>query len=329
MGMPLLRGSSGRRPGVAIRAAAATGGPGATRSHLHRRGDRARVVLAAYLESLKLRIGAFIGMAAVLGYVASAPAAPSFAALGLLFAVTVMAAGGAGALNHFLDRDLDALMPRTRRRPLPSGRVRGSHVAALGIGLVAVAVSVAMWRLNHLVAVHVFLGAFMYVVVYTIWLKRRSWLNVVVGGLAGSFAVMAGGALARPELCLPPVIFGAVLFFWSPSHFWSLAIAYRTEYAGARIPMLPAVKGEARAARTILVNTLALLAASALPWALGLLGAVYAVVATAGAAYLFARNVELVARPTDRRVALQNFHASNLFLLLLFVGVVLDVWWQR
>jgi protoheme IX farnesyltransferase len=284
-------------------------------------------MLAAYVESLKLRVGTFIGMAAVLGYVATAPAGLSLPALGLLFGVTVMAAGGAGALNHFLDRDLDARMPRTAGRPLPSGTLRHAwHVVALGLGLVALAVSLATWRLNRLVALHLFLGAFTYVVIYTVWLKRRSWLNVVIGGLAGSFAVLAGGALARPELCLPPVIFAAVLFFWSPSHFWSLAIAYKSDYAGARIPMLPAVAGEARAARSIVVNTAGLLAASALPFALDLLGWVYLFVGVAaGGSLMLTRNLALLRDPTDRRLALANFHASNLFLLLLFLGVVLDV----
>ena len=288
-------------------------------------------MLAAYVESLKLRVGTFIGMAAVLGYVATAPAGLSLPALGLLFAVTVMAAGGAGALNHFLDRDLDARMPRTAGRPLPSGVIRhGWHVVALGLGLVVLAVSLATWRLNRLVALHLFLGAFTYVVIYTIWLKRRSWLNVVIGGLAGSFAVLAGGALARPELCLPPVIFAAVLFFWSPSHFWSLAIAYKSDYAGARIPMLPAVAGEARTARSIVANTVGLLAASALPFALGLLGWIYLLVGVAaGGSLMLAGNLALLRRPTDRRLALTNFHASNLFLLLLFVGVLLDAGLRR
>ena len=285
------------------------------------------MLIAAYVESLKLRVGTFIGMAAVLGYIATAPAGLALPSLAILFAVTVMAAGGAGALNHFLDRDLDARMPRTARRPLPSGRIRHPwHVVALGLGLVMLAVSLALWQLNRLVALHVFLGAFTYVVVYTIWLKRRSWLNVVIGGLAGSFAVLAGGALARPELCLPPVIFAAVLFFWSPSHFWSLAIAYKTEYAGARIPMLPAVKGEARTARSILLNTVGLLASSLLPFALGMLGWVYLVLGVLlGGGLLLTRNLQLARRPGDRRLALANFHASNLFLLLLFLGVVLDV----
>ncbi len=288
-------------------------------------------MITAYVESLKLRVGTFIGMAAVLGYLATAPAGLSLPSLGLLFALTVMAAGGAGALNHFLDRDLDARMPRTAHRPLPSGRIRhGWHVVVLGLGLVALAVSLATWRLNRLVALHLFLGAFTYVVVYTIWLKRRSWLNVVIGGLAGSFAVLAGGALARPELCLPPVIFAAVLFFWSPSHFWSLAIAYKSDYAGARIPMLPAVKGEASTARGILLNTVGLLVSSVLPFALGLLGWPYLLVGVVmGGGLLLARNVQLLRQPTDRRLALANFHASNLFLLLLFLGVALDAGLRR
>jgi protoheme IX farnesyltransferase len=283
-------------------------------------------MIAAYVESLKLRVGTFIGMAAVLGYVGTAPSGAPSSGLGLLFVVTVMAAGGAGALNHFLDRDLDALMPRTAKRPLPSGRIGGWNVVAFGLGMVALALSVALWRLNRLVALHVFLGAFTYVVVYTIWLKRRSWLNVVIGGLAGSFAVMAGGALARPELCLPPVLFALVLFFWSPSHFWSLAIAYKQDYAGARIPMLPVVKGEAGAVRGILLNTVGLLAASILPFVLGLLGWAYlALGVVAGGGLLVVRQLQLRACPTDRRLALRSFHASNLFLLLLFLGVALDV----
>jgi protoheme IX farnesyltransferase len=284
-------------------------------------------MITAYVESLKLRVGTFIGMAAVLGYLATAPRGTRLPALGVLFLVTVMAAGGAGALNHFLDRDLDARMPRTARRPLPSGRIaHGWHVVALGGGLVALALALAFWQLNPLVALHVFLGAFTYVVIYTIWLKRRSWLNVVIGGLAGSFAVMAGGALARPELCLPPVIFGAVLFFWSPSHFWSLAIAYKREYASAAIPMLPAVKGEARTAESILFHTIGLLVSSVLPVPLGMLGWPYFVVGVlGGGSLLLAGNLRLIGDPYDRRLAMANFHASNLFLLLLFVGVALDV----
>ena len=289
------------------------------------------MLIRAYLESLKLRIGVFIGMAAVLGYLATVPSVPSLPALTLLFVTTVLAAGGAGALNHFLDRDLDALMPRTAHRPLPSGRIRqGWHVVALGIGLVVLAVSVALWRLHPLVGLHVFLGAFTYVVVYTIWLKRRTWLNVVIGGLAGSFAVMAGGSLARPELCLPPVLFGAVLFFWSPSHFWSLAIAYKGDYVGARIPMLPAVKGEAQTARMILVNSLGLLGASLLPYLLGFLGVPYLIIGVLpGGGLLLRKNLLLLRSPSDRRLALANFHASNLFLLLLFLGVVADVVLRR
>jgi protoheme IX farnesyltransferase len=287
-------------------------------------------VIAAYVESLKLRIGMFIGMAAVLGYLATVPAAPAPGALLLLFVVVVAAAAGSGALNHYLDRDLDRLMPRTARRPLPSGRIRHAwHVIALGLALIVMAVGVAMWALNPLVGLHVFLGAFTYVVVYTVWLKRRSWLNVVVGGLAGSFAVLGGGSLARPELCLPPLIFAAVLFFWSPSHFWSLGIAYRDDYVGARIPMLPAVVGPARAARGIVLNTAGLLASAALPLGLGFLGAPYAAFTGIASAYLLARNVQLLAHPADRRLAFASFHASNLWLLALFLGVVADVLVRR
>jgi protoheme IX farnesyltransferase len=282
-------------------------------------------VIADYVEALKLRIGVFIGMAAVLGYVATLREAPAWAALALLFVTVLAASAGSGALNHYLDRDLDRRMHRTARRPLACGRIRHpGRVVALGLGLIVMAVAVATWALHPLVALHVFLGAFTYVVVYTIWLKRRSWLNVVVGGLAGSFAVLGGGSLARPEFCLPPVLFAAVLFFWSPTHFWSLGIAYADEYAGARIPMLPAVKGAASTARSVLLHTAALLVTAALPFALGLLGGIYLAVTALGSVYLLARNVHLLASPGDRRRALQSFHASNLWLLLVFIGVVAD-----
>jgi protoheme IX farnesyltransferase len=293
-------------------------------------------MIAAYVESLKLRIGVFIGMAAVLGYLATVPTVTAAGAgglapgaIGLLFVTTVAAAAGAGALNHYLDRDIDRLMRRTARRPLASGRIRHPwHVVAMGLALISMAVAFATWALNPLVALHVFLGAFTYVVVYTVWLKRRSWLNVVIGGLAGSFAVMGGGSLARPELCLPPVLFAAVLFFWSPSHFWSLAIAYRDEYAAARIPMLPAVRGAARAARSIMVNTVALVVTAALAVPLGLLGGVYAALLVPGTVWLLVANARLLRHPDDRRLALRTFHASNLWLLLVFVAVLADVVWR-
>jgi protoheme IX farnesyltransferase len=281
--------------------------------------------LGAYVETLKLRIGVFIGMAAVLGYLGTLEGPPAAASLALLFVVMLTASAGAGALNHYLDRDLDARMRRTAGRPLPSGRIRRPwHVVALGTGLLGMAVALALWAMHPLVALHVFLGAFTYLVVYTVWLKRRSWLNVVVGGLAGSFAVLGGGALARPELCLPPLIFAAVLFFWSPSHFWSLAIAYKDEYAGARIPMLPAVKGEWRTARSILLNSTGLVLSAALPPALGLAGWAYAVPTALGSAWLVRQDLALLRAPTDRCRALAAFHAANLWLLLLFLGVVLD-----
>ncbi|HXG16883.1 MAG TPA: heme o synthase [Calidithermus sp.] len=281
--------------------------------------------LGAYVESLKLRIAVFIGLAALLGYLATLQGLPAPGPLVLLFVVMVTAAAGAGALNHYLDRDLDARMRRTAGRPLPSGRIRRPwHLVALGTGLVAMAVAVALWTLHPLVALHVFLGAFTYVVVYTVWLKRRSWLNVVVGGLAGSFAVLGGGALARPELCLPPLVFAAVLFFWSPSHFWSLAIAYKEDYARARVPMLPAVKGERRAAGSILFNSAGLVLAAALPPVLDLVGWAYAVPTALGSVWLVRQELALLRAPTDRRRALAAFHAANLWLLLVFFGVVLD-----
>src|SRR3989304_4610910 len=148
--------------------------------------------------------------------------------------------------------------------------------------------------------------------------------------MVGTGGRWAGGLLARPARCLPPLLCGAVRFFWSPSHFWSLAIAYKSEYAGARIPMLPAVKGEAETARMILLNTLGLLGTSLLPFLLGLLGLAYLLIGVLpGGSLMLQKNLRMVRAPSDRRLAMANFHASNLFLLLLFSGVVADVVLRR
>jgi protoheme IX farnesyltransferase len=173
-------------------------------------------------------------------------------------------------------------------------------------------------------ALYVFLGAFVYGIVYTVWLKRRTWLNIVVGGLAGSFAVLAGAAAVDPGLAPAPVLLAVVLFLWTPPHFWSLAFAYHKDYAAAGVPMLPVVMGAVAAARVILVHTVLLVAVSLLPVFYGL-GWIYLLGAVLGGGLLVVASIRLVRNP-GRAAAMANFRASLIQLSLLLSAAMLDAW---
>ncbi|MBI5588127.1 MAG: protoheme IX farnesyltransferase, partial [Deltaproteobacteria bacterium] len=167
-----------------------------------------------------------------------------------------------------------------------------------------------------------------YVVLYTVWLKRRSWTNIIIGGLAGSFAVLAGGASSTPGLCAPPLLLALVMFFWTPSHFWSFAIVHREDYGKAGVPMLPNVVGESRTARYILANTVSMVALSFLPALFGYMGMVYAAAAAASGVYFIIRNIQLV-RDTSKDNAWKNFKASMLYLGVILLAVIIDSIIQR
>jgi protoheme IX farnesyltransferase len=280
-------------------------------------------VLKQGFDLFKLRIGLMIAFTALVG-AAVTPGRVLKAWEVLAIGLTVLlASASAGAFNQYYEADLDRLMPRTRRRLFASGALRaGAGWLALIAAMLAAAVGAAAVALNPVSALHVFLGAFSYAVVYTVWLKRRSWLNIVIGGLAGSFAVLAGAAAVDPGIGALPASLALVLFLWTPSHFWCLAIAYRDEYVQAGVPMLPAVIGNERAARVILANTVALVAASFLPLLFGM-GWVYSACALAGGGAFLVRNLALVRDPS-RATAMRCFHASLAQLTLLLLGALAD-----
>lgn len=278
--------------------------------------------VAKYLPLFKLRICWLITLSA-LGGLAATPMGFSLDRAAFLALATMAASMAASALNHYFDMDIDRLMKRTRRRPLEEGCTpKAALISSAALLLFSVAIS--FWKLNYMAALHLMLGAFVYAVVYTVWLKRRSWLNIIIGGLAGSFAVLAGGASSEPGLCSSVLMLAAVMFFWTPSHFWSFAIVHREDYDRAGVPMLPSVVGDKKAAIFILANTALLVASSFAPVLVGSLGVIYAASAILAGGFFLYRNVELV-RDTSKKVAWMNFKASMAYLGILFLGVALDV----
>ena len=279
--------------------------------------------LRQFSDVFKLRIGVSITMCAVAGMAATPGASLPFWKIAVLVLAVFLSSAAAGAFNQYAERELDARMPRTQNRPFATGAFRAGWRWLTSIGLIAaLAVGSAAWVLNAHVALYVFLGAFVYGIVYTLWLKRRSVWNIVIGGLAGSFAVLAGGAAITPDLAPASIILAVVLFLWTPPHFWSLAMAYHKDYAAAGVPMLPVVVGDAAAARIILVHTIVLVLTSFLPLAFGM-GYIYLAGALLGGGHFILRSVAL-ARDPGVEAAMSNFHASLVQLGLLLTAAIID-----
>jgi protoheme IX farnesyltransferase len=278
-----------------------------------------------FFDLFKLRIGLVIGFTAVAGAaVAPGPALTGWGYLVLALAVT-LASAAAGAFNQYVERDLDARMSRTQRRAFVTGKLAaGPHWLAAIAAIAAAGVALAFVAFNGGAALYTFAGAFTYGVVYTVWLKRRTWWNIVIGGLAGSFAILAGAAAVAPAAALEPLplAFAVILFLWTPPHFWSLAIAYRDDYAAAGVPMLPVVVGTQRAAHAVLTGAILLVASTLAPLALGM-GALYGLAALAGGGWLLTTAFRLARAPT-RRNAMTNFHATLIQLTLLLVAAIAD-----
>jgi len=280
--------------------------------------------MSAILNLFKLRIGVAIAVAALAGLMVEAGPRPAGWQAAVLVLAVLLSSAAAGAFNQYVERDLDARMARTHKRPFVTGQLKHGPLWLWVIGaLTVVSVGAAALAANMVASLHVFLGAFTYGVVYTVWLKRRTWWNIVIGGLAGSFAVLAGAAAVMPVPGPEALALAVVLFLWTPPHFWSLAIAYREDYAKAGVPMLPVVVGDARAARAVLIGAWLLVLASLVP-AMFRLGPIYLVAAAAGGAWFLVKCHALVRNPT-RHAALRSFLASLVQLCAVLFGAMLDV----
>ncbi len=276
---------------------------------------------APYLMLLKLRIVLLLEVVALTSAVVAAGGAAPASRLSLLLLSGALASAGASALNHYLDRDIDALMRRTRLRPLPAGKIKSPKwAAAFGLALLLASVPASL-PLGLIVTTTLLLGALFYVVVYTWWLKRRTHLNVVIGGAAGSFAALAGWAAVDPSFSPLAVWVAAMLFLWTPLHFWNLALVTAEDYRRAGVPMLPVVMGARRTRQYIAASAVVLVFFSLLPWALGYLGGIY-VICAAALSCLILGNLRRKGYPAQ---AWTNYKLSGLYLMGMLVAMILDV----
>ena len=235
-----------------------------------------------------------------------------------------LASAGSSALNHYYDRDIDPKMSRTSARPIPSGRMNASNVLLYGLIVSCVSVIYGFFALNAVSAFFIAVGIFSYVVIYTVWLKRRNTSNIVIGGIAGSAAAWAGWSAATGSMDLLGFLVGFLVFVWTPSHFWCLAMKMKDQYAQAEVPMLPVVIGMQKTSKFILGNTLILI-----PYSLILilipdgLGIVYAVIASVSGGLMLVYHYKLTKTPTSE-FAWKAYKVTAPYLTIIFVAVALD-----
>jgi protoheme IX farnesyltransferase len=281
-------------------------------------------VVRDYLTLTKPRIMSLLVLTSVCAMIAAAGGAPAVVPLLALVAGGALASGGASALNHVLDRDIDRLMgPRTASRPVAAGRIAPARAAAFGLGLSALSFIVLASFTNLLAAGLAIGGGAFYVLVYTVWLKRSTSQNIVIGGAAGAIPPLVGWAAASGRLSLGAAYLFLIVLLWTPPHFWALALLLAPRYADAGVPMLPVVRGVSATTVRVLAYTLALVAASVLPAVTGTFGGVYLGAALLLDAVLCALAWRLWRDGTAARAS-ALFHWSLLYLALLFVAVAVD-----
>ncbi|HEX6409282.1 MAG TPA: heme o synthase, partial [Sphingomicrobium sp.] len=252
--------------------------------------------LVALTKPRVMSLVVFTGLCGLLAAPVQLPLALGFTAILCI----ALGAGAAGALNQWYEADLDAKMRRTANRPLPARRMDRQSALHFGVGLSVFSVVLMDLATNHLAAVLLAVSILFYVLVYTVWLKQRTAQNIVIGGAAGAFPPLIGWVAATGRIELLPVLLFAIIFLWTPPHFWALSLFVRSDYAAAGVPMLPVVAGPAATRRQILLYSLAMAAAAVAPWPLGLAGPLYGVVAAGlSAAFVIMAGLVLTNRATE------------------------------
>ena len=283
-----------------------------------------RARAAAFVALTKPRIVELLLVTTVPSMILAEQGLPSLWLVAATVAGGALAAGGANALNMYVDRDIDRLMRRTRNRPLVTGAVRPAEAVVFAVSL-TVGSFVWLWAfVNLLSAALAAAAALFYVFVYSLWLKRTSIRNIVIGGAAGAVPTLVGWAAVTGSLDWPPAVLFAVVFYWTPPHFWALAIRYRSDYQAADVPMLPAVAGLRATARRIVAYTVALWALTLLLVPVAQMGVLYVVAAAVLGAGLLGLAVDVLRRPDPAR-SMRLFGWSNAYVVLLFGAVAADV----
>jgi protoheme IX farnesyltransferase len=291
---------------------------GAVQSIAERSGAR----IGDYFALLKPRVMSlvvFTGFAGIV--VAPGGLHPLLAAVAVL--CIALSAGAAGAINMWYERDIDALMERTRKRPIPAGRIAPNKALIFGITLNLLPILLMGWAVNWVAAGLLAFAAGFYIFVYTVWLKRRTPQNIVIGGAAGAMPPMIGWAAVTGSVTLDSIALFLIIFMWTPPHFWALALYREGDYAKAGVPMLPVVAGPVATRRQILIYTLLLVPLSFAPLALGTAGLVYAAAAAAVGGYLLWLAVQ-VWRTASDRAARRMFGFSILYLFVLFAALIVE-----
>ncbi len=241
-----------------------------------------------------------------------------------------LGAGAAGALNQWYESDIDAVMRRTQKRPLPDGRMERQAALHFGVGLGAFSVLFMGFAVNVVAAAILTVSILFYVLVYTVWLKRRTPQNIVIGGAAGAFPPLIGWAAATGDIALLPVLLFAFVFLWTPPHFWALALFMKSDYAAAGVPMLPVVSGERTTRTQIGLYTIPMAAVAILPWPLGLTGPIYGIAAVLLTGWFALLAVRVSRRTTHADDAMKPekalFKYSILYLFVMFGALVVDRW---
>jgi protoheme IX farnesyltransferase len=283
---------------------------------------RSRQVLADYFDLTKPKVQTLLLFTTVTTMEIAGN--PSLSRIGLTCLGGYLSAGGAGAINHYWDRDIDARMRRTASRPIPSGRVSPAAAVRFGIALALASLVLMTLTINLLSALLAFGGFVGYVGVYTIWLKRRTPYNIVIGGAAGAMPPLVAWAATTGSLSWTAVYLFAIVFYWTPPHFWALSLLMKDEYLEVGVPMLPVVRGEQETRRQIVLYALLLYAVSQLPFCAGAFGGVY-LVGSIVLGLSFVAATVILYRRADRRTALRVYLFSMLYLAALFAVMVADV----
>jgi heme o synthase len=282
-----------------------------------------RVVWRDYVTLTKPRIMSLLLLTAACGMVVGANGLPSAGRFAATMVGLALACGGASAFNHLLDRDIDQTMSRTGRRPVASGRVSPQRALEFGLALSAASFVLLGVVVNLPAAILALIGNLFYVFVYTRWLKRSTPQNIVIGGAAGAVPPLVGWAAATGHVTLPALVLFLIVFVWTPPHFWALALLIKREYQAAGVPMLPVVRGDRAATRQILVYSLAMVAVTLLPAAVGISGWWYVVAALLLGGQFVLLAGKLMRDPVPARAG-ALFHYSLLYLALLFVAMAAD-----